>query len=131
MKTWPLCASLLFVAQFAAQAAETKVEDARVSRILATEDDRFGGCMALLSRDEYIDAIVADSLDCRATSWVTFDCAGQFVSKAAGTRMFDAAQLAFLTKSPAEVTVDDTRKHGGWCLAKRIDVWPAPEPEAE
>ena len=36
--------------------------------------------------------------------------------------MFDVAQVAQLTEREVEVIVDDTRKHGGFCLVRRIDL---------
>ena len=58
----------------------------------------------------------------RAGRWVTFDCAGEYVSKSSAARMFDAAQMAFMTDRTVMVVVDDTRQHNGFCLAERIDV---------
>ena len=97
--------------------AMTEVIDTKVTRTLASDDVRFGGCMAWLS--------VSPSdkgLDCPSGNWVTFSCTGDHVSKSSALRMYDSAQMAFLTDRTVRVTVDDSRKHNGWCLVERIDV---------
>ena len=98
--------------------ATTVSIDARVTRTLAAADDRFGGCMVALNV-----APSASGLDCPAGSkWVTFSCTGEHTTKADALRMYDAAQLAFVTGRRVIVWVDDTRKHNGHCFASRIDV---------
>ena len=75
--------------------------------------------MALLSVSP-----ATEGLDCNVgANWVTFDCAGEHLSKSSAMRMFDSAQMAFLTERTVRLTVDDTRKHSGWCLVQRIDVF--------
>ena len=91
--------------------------EARITRVLAVEGTKFGGCMAALS-----ERPSREGLDCNAGSWVTFHCAGEYVSKSAAMRMFDTAQMAFLTERKVRVHVDDKRKYNGHCLATRIDV---------
>ena len=90
---------------------------AEVRRTLTAEDGIYGGCMALLSVAPH-----TEGLDCRTQPWVTFDCAGEHIGKATALRMFDVAQVAQLTEREVEVIVDDTRKHGGFCLVRRIDL---------
>ena len=90
---------------------------ATVSRTLAAEESIYGGCMASLSVAPH-----TEGLDCRTQPWVTFDCAGEHIGKATALRMFDVAQVAQLTEREVEVIVDDTRKHGGFCLVRRIDL---------
>lgn len=97
--------------------AATATLDAKVTRTLAADDERFGGCMAWLSVSPF-----AEGLDCNSGNWVTFSCTGQHHSKSSGLRMYDSAQLAFTIDRTVRVTVDDTRKHNGWCLVERIDV---------
>lgn len=98
------------------QATTVSIE-ARVTRTLAAAE-AFGGCMAAL------DVSPSDSgLNCPVGGrWVTFSCTGEHASKADALRMFDSAQLAFVTGRRVRVWVDDTRKHNGHCFASRIDV---------
>ncbi|MYE83076.1 MAG: hypothetical protein F4X36_14815 [Gammaproteobacteria bacterium] len=96
--------------------ATTLAFDAKVTRTLASDGEKFGGCMAFLSVSP-----VDQGLDC-ASSWVTFSCTGEHVTKSSALRMFDSAQMAFLMDRLVRVTVDDTRKHNNYCLVERIDV---------
>ena len=98
------------------QATTVSIE-ARVTRTLAAAE-AFGGCMAAL------DVSPSDSgLNCPAGGkWVTFSCTGEHASKADALRMFDSAQLAFITGRRVRVWVDDTRKHNSHCFVSRIDV---------
>ncbi len=111
-------ATLLLVAPpLSAPWAETAAIDATISRTMVTTDDLYGGCMVALnvSPSDY-------NLDCPSGNWVTLDCAGELTSKSQGMRLMDSAQLAFVTGRSVRVTVDDSRKHNGWCFAQRIDV---------
>ena len=117
LMTWVLvglCATPLL-----AYAAEGKLERVNVARVLATDESQYGGCMALISESPY-----EHGLDCPVGRWVTFDCAGEYVSKADASRMFDLAQMAFFTSRQVTLTVTDEMKHDRRCMAKRIDVLP-------
>ena len=99
-----------------AQAA-TEHFEAEVRKTLTVADDRWGGCMVALSVSP------ADKgLDCPAPAWVTFSCSGEHTSKSKALRMYDSAQLAFVTGRTVRVDVDDSKKHNGYCFVSRIDV---------
>ena len=115
------CALALALALASDALAAKLVIDAKVTRTLASEDAKFGGCMAYLSVSPG-----GEGLDCPSGNWVTFSCTGKHVSKAAALRMFDSAQLAFVGGYNVRVTVDDSRKHNTWCLVERIDVLAGP-----
>ena len=115
------CAAVLALAANSGAWAAKLVIDAKVTRTLAADDARFGGCMAWLSVSPG-----GEGLDCPAGNWVTFGCTGEHVSKASALRMFDSAQLAFVGGFDVRVTVDDVRKHNSWCLVERIDVLGGP-----
>ena len=102
--------------------AEERIETT-VERTLATEDGSLGGCMAWLSQKPYDLGLACH----QGNNWVTFDCAGKYVSKAAAQRLFDTAQVAQLTGRDVRVIVDDSRKHGHFCLASRVDLLDAAE----
>lgn len=91
--------------------------EAEITRTLAGEETKFGGCMAALTVKPS-----SEGLDCNIGSWVTFDCVGEYVTRSAAMRMFDAAQMAFVTERRVRVYIDDSRKHNGYCLVTRIDV---------
>ena len=96
--------------------AATESVAAEVKRTLTVADEKFGGCMVQLSVSPS-----EKGLDC-STKWVTFSCTGTYTSKSSALRMYDSAQLAFVTGREVQVWVDDTKKHNGHCFANRIDV---------
>lgn len=105
-------------------AATGAITDATVTRTLASEDDRFGGCMARLDKSAADEGL---NVECPASPWVTFSCSGVHTSKSNALRMFDSAQMAFALGRTVRVEVDDSRKHNGFCFVRRIDVnAPAP-----
>ena len=98
--------------------AEAAVEGVTGTVVRTMADStRFGNCAVLLSE-------APPTLDCPA--WVSFSCDGTHMSKADAMRMLDSAQLAFVTGRSVRVWVDDEKKHGTFCVATRIDVFPAP-----
>lgn len=108
-----LSAVLLLTSPAQATTAEVETE---VRRTLTVADDRFGGCMVLLNT-----SLSGEGLDCQS-NWVTFSCSGTHTSKSSALRMYDSAQLAFVTGRTVKVWVDDTKKHNNHCFASRIDV---------
>ena len=106
-------AAALLAAPASALTAEVAAE---VTRTLTVSDERFGGCMAALSVPPS-----EEGLDCQ-TKWVTFSCTGVYASKSSAQRMFDSAQMAFVTGRSVRVWVDDEKKHNGHCFADRVDV---------
>ncbi len=107
----------LLIPLTASAATEQLVVD--VTRTLAATGDEgedWGGCMAQLSR-EPVDV----GLDCPLdNAWVSFDCTGASRSNAA--RMFDSAQMAFVTDRRIRIWVTDEIKRTGHCVAVRVDV---------
>lgn len=79
---------------------------------------------------EYLDYAPIDErlapaarLPCNCPAkWVTFSCSGVHTSKSNALRMYDSAQLAFVTGRTVQLWVDDTRNHNGHCFVSRIDV---------
>ena len=110
------CAALTVAAAVPALGATAQMEST-VVRTLAAENGIHGGCMARLARS----VNDATGLDC-SDRWVAFSCAGEHTSASEALRLFDSAQLAFVTGRRVIVTVDDARKHGGFCFASRVDV---------
>ena len=96
---------------------ETAYWNANVERTLI-DDENFGGCMALV-----LPWPSDTGLEC-PPNWVTFSCSGDYTTVEMGNRMFQAAQLALMTRTKVLVQVDDTKKHNGYCYARRIDNLP-------
>ncbi len=78
----------------------------------------FGGCMAYLANPI---ASATPSVNCPG-NWVSFSCDGTYASKEAAGLMLDQAQLAWATKRPVFVVVNDTKLHNGYCTANRFDI---------
>jgi hypothetical protein len=110
-----LCAIALFAATGTASATWESLQ-AKVTRVLVTSNDRFGGCMAALSVNPQ-----TKMASCGAW-WVTFSCSGHFTDKVRAYRMLDQAQLALATGKNVAVVFRDDKKHNGYCYANRIDV---------
>lgn len=89
---------------------------AKVRRVLLSST-AYGGCMALLSVSP------TTVLPSCSSGWVTFSCDGTFTDQILAYRMLDQAQLAFAGAKNVIVTITDAKKHNGYCLATRIDVY--------
>lgn len=106
---------VVFVIVLTAPLVESATDNAFGSaiRLLAGEDDQFGGCMV------EVEPIPA-SLNCPGAGgrgWLTLDCNGTYGSKSAASNRLSAATLALVTKGTVQYFVDDTRKHNGFCMA--------------
>ena len=118
MRHWIVVAVGLLLAAPVTATATTLSFDARIMRTLTSTDEKFGGCMVLLNV-----SLSGEGLDCTASrNWVTFSCTGEHVSKSSALRMFDSAQMAFMTDRKVRVWVNDNLEHNGYCLVERIDV---------
>lgn len=99
----------------AASADEVRSTWTKVDRLLIHETE-FGGCMAMLSNDS-----LTSNSGGACTDWVAFSCTGELNDEDTALRMFEAAQIAYLTNREVRVTVDSSRKHRGHCVAVRFD----------
>jgi hypothetical protein len=96
--------------------ANTAGIQGNVVSTLVADQDRWGGCMARLSKP-----IASVGVDCPG-EWVSFSCSGIYTRKEIAYRMFDMAQLALTKNHQIAVYVDDTQKHNGYCYANRVDL---------
>lgn len=78
-------------------------------------DVAYGGCAAKVD-----PAIGIPPAGCH-NRWVSFDCAGAFISKADGRNNYSGAQLALVTDTQVYLVVNTTRTLGGYCLVERIN----------
>lgn len=118
VKCMAVALSMSVVLTVPAQARTAEIET-EIRRTLTVADDRFGGCMVALEVSPS-----EEGLDCPTAKWVTFSCTGEHTSKSSALRMYDSAQLAFVTGRNVRVWVDDTKKHNNYCFVSRIDVLP-------
>jgi hypothetical protein len=86
---------------------------------MVTTPDTYGGCMAFLGAAL---STAQPAVNCPGKS-VSFSCAGTYTTKELAFYMLDQAQLALSLNKKVVVTVDDTKKHNGYCFASRIDVF--------
>lgn len=96
-----------------------------VVRTLVSNESIYGGCMASLAAAINTANVSAGQsaviVNC-PTTYVSFSCTGVHNSKDLAFYMLDQAQLALSLSKTVSVTVDDTKKHNGYCVATRIDV---------
>ena len=84
-----------------------------ITRLLV-DAEKFGHCMALFRG-------LNTAGGCK-NSWLSFDCAGQFVSKEAARRHYEVAQMAIALGKQVSVFYEPTERHNGYCVVKRIDL---------
>lgn len=77
-------------------------------------DVNHGGCMV------YINTLIGN--DCTNTGWVSLDCDGTYLSKDQASRSYASAVVAGSTGKNITVEIDNSLKHGAFCVAKRLDV---------
>ena len=83
------------------------------------DDTNYGGCMISISPDAASQAAISD---CAAT-WVTLDCQGAFGSKSDGQTKLSQSQLAWVTGKQIRVRANNAKKHNGFCMIERIDLF--------
>ena len=108
-------AALLLSTAISAQADLATIHAKPVRFLVA--DNQFGGCMVQLSVDPQ------SALPNCSSAWVTFSCDGTFLPKDVSSRMLEQTQLAFALDKNITAFVDDSRRHNGYCLAHRVDLW--------
>ena len=110
-------AGLLVLGAGGASAETAWISGVKVS-VTLSDAGAFGNCMAHISKpvSDYISG-------CPGNGWVTFSCDGTYNSKDAGQRKFESAQLALALGYRVNLIVDNTKKHNGYCYAKRIDIY--------
>jgi len=92
--------------------AEVFWKTTSVNRILI-ETGRYGGCMMQLP---------LNNDNCK-TSWVSFDCDGKYSDAGQGDRMLNVALIAQTMGKSVSILIDTTKKHNGYCVVKRIDIF--------
>ena len=87
-----------------------------VTRILATGNANYGGCMAKMA------ASPRTILSGCGNDWLSFSCTGDFNKKDQAYQMLDLAKMAFAMDKKLAFYFSDTRKHNGYCVATRVDI---------
>jgi len=110
---FPALLILLMVMYSQVTSARSVRQEGTVTRIILSSDGTFGGCLIQISG--------RFSNDCSG-GFATFSCTGEFTTKDVAYRMLDQAQMAFALGSRVFVTVEDSKKHNGFCFGTRIDI---------
>ena len=92
------------------------VKGVKVTQTLS-DAGAYGNCMVFVNKP------LSDVIGNCPSNWVTFSCKGTYNSKDAGQRKFESAQLAMALGYRVSLFVDNTKKHNGFCYARRIDIY--------
>jgi len=91
------------------------IHNATITQVL-NRSDAYGGCML------YLDTLIADTgLGC-PSKWVALSCDGTYNNRDVAARMYDVGMMAIALDKKVNIQVDDTKKHHGYCVVKRMDM---------
>lgn len=111
-----VCGALL-LASTQVWSATAAITDAKITYLL-NDAANYGYCMVRLNKNPS-----TVGLNCPADPLVSLDCKGNFSTKAATGNLVSAAQLAFVAGKSVRITITDSQKINGFCVAKRLDVY--------
>lgn len=99
-------------------AATGTLSNVTIEKLIVSED-RFGGCMAMLSKD------IATAVPGCPDKWLTFACDGS-LNNSIGRAMqkWEIAQLAYALSKNVLVQADSNRTVNGYCFASIIRLEP-------
>lgn len=83
----------------------------KITRIL-TDSEAFGGCMV------HITDNIGNG--CPNNGWVSLDCTNTFYTDS--NKKLAIALTAYSLDKKVSVFIDNTKKHSGYCLARRVDL---------
>ena len=109
--------SILMYLLFAPMGAQAETRQVKSYVYGTLSSDRYAGCMLQVA-----DFAFAAGLDCPEGNrvWVTLDCNNNWTTPITSNNNFKTGQIAFLTGDKVTLTIDDTKKAGGYCLAKQV-----------
>lgn len=108
---------LSLMGSFYAKAETIGLPYAKVQSVVVSAEDRLGGCGVRLSVNPGDTAYM-----CYESTYISFSCNGRFNDKSIASEMFAMAKEAFETGKQVRIRVEDTEKHNGACVAKRIEI---------
>lgn len=110
MKYFAILFAFLFCAVCGQQslAATETLQNATVLEILRNSTSTYGGCMAKLNKS-------TSTASC-GSSWVTFGCSGEFISKSKAESYLNLALAAQITGGKLRVVVNDAQKYNNYCM---------------
>ena len=109
---------LLTLTASSVSAATGTLSSVTIEKLIVSED-RFGGCMAMLSRD------IATAVPSCPDKWVTFACDGSLDNSIArAMQKWEIAQLGYALGKNALIQADSDRTVNGYCFATIIRLEP-------
>ncbi len=114
MKLKIVATSILLLATALPVSADLFYRTGTIEKVLTSEPDIYGGCMVKL------DINIENG--CPASGWVSLDCANTYYSDAGSKRKYATALTALAANKMVSVKVDNMKKHGGYCVALRVDI---------
>lgn len=109
---------LLTLTANAAFAATGTLSNVTIEKLIVSED-RFGGCMAMLSKD------IATAVPGCPDKWLTFACDGSLDNSIArAMQKWELAQLSYALGKNVLVQADSNRTVNGYCFATIIRLEP-------
>ncbi len=106
--------SILLLATALPVSADLFYRTGTVEKVLTTEAGTYGGCMIRLS--------TSIGNGCPNSGWVSLDCANTYYSNAESNRKYAMVLTALASNKMVSVKVDNIQKHGGYCVAQRVDI---------
>ncbi|RUO71747.1 hypothetical protein [Idiomarina ramblicola] len=113
--TLVLAMAALASASFVANAEVVRLPPSNISAVLIDKDN-FGGCMA------QVDIDISETAPSCGSSYITFDCDGDFQDPSVGNRFLEMAQVAYVTGKGMRFSIDTNLQHNGFCVATRADL---------
>lgn len=106
-------------------AANNYLTGAAVNKLRSYQKDQFGGCVFGLSINVNTEGGNPGGITCEKDYLVTADCSGRVRAKADGQRMWETAQIAFVTGKTVDIIVSDDEdlvSGDGYCIAKQVYI---------
>lgn len=104
--------SLLLLGTYSSVSAAKFNRTGTIDRILV-DSERFGGCMVRLTTN------IANA--CPNNGWVSLDCTNTYYTD--GKNKYAMALTANSLNKSVTVLVDNDKKHDGYCVAQRVDMF--------
>lgn len=110
-----LLAAGVAAASFTVSAEVVRLPPSNITAVLIDKNN-FGGCMA------QVDIDISETAPSCGSSYITFDCDGDFQDPSIGNRFLEMAQVAYVTGKGMRFSIDTNLQHNGFCTATRADL---------
>lgn len=77
----------------------------------------YAGCMVQIGT---IPSTAGLNCPVQDRSWITLDCDGNWIRRSTASNNLRQAQMAILTGDKVTLTIDDSKKAGGYCLGRQV-----------